>query len=48
MINDVKLSFVEEYLKNANGNLNIWGKLVYVLAIIIIAQILIKVVSKIF
>ena len=48
MINDVKLSFVEEYLKNANGNLNIWGKLVYVLAIIIIAQILIKVVSKLF
>lgn len=48
MIDDVKLSFVEEYLKNSNGNLNIWGKLVYVLAIIIIAQVLIKIVSKLF
>ena len=48
MIDNVKLSFIEEYLKNANGNLNIWGKLAYVLAIIIIAQILVKIVSKLF
>jgi small-conductance mechanosensitive channel len=46
MIDEIKLSFIDEYLKTANGSLNFLGKIIYVIVIVLVAKILIQTASK--